>query len=83
MYSGVMDFCYSTKVGSIARMMAVLDIWLRGVGVDIIVVESEVIRILFVLDDHVMEYNACLHYHTQLTFVHVSSWTANDSEPGL
>ena len=55
-----MNFCYSTEVGSIALMMALLDIWLRGVVVDIIVVEGKIIRISFVLDDHVMEYNAYL-----------------------
>ena len=54
-----------------------------GYFLHIIVVKSEVIQIPFVLDDHVMMYNVCLHYHTQLSFVHVSGRTTNDGKAGL
>ena len=39
----------------------------------ILILKCKVVRISFVFDDHVVEYNTCLHDHSQLSFMHVAS----------
>ena len=64
-------------------MMVPFDIRLRGVVLHIIVIKTKVVRITLVLDDHVVEYDACLYYHTQFSLIHVSCRAANDGKSEL
>ena len=78
-----MNLYYSTKVGRVARMMVPLNIRLQRVVLHIIIFKSKVIQITLALNHHIMEYNTCLYYHSQLSLVHVSSRATDDSEASL
>ena len=83
MYIWVMNLCYSIKVDYIAWMIVPLDIGLRGVVLDVVIIVSKVVRITIILDDRVVEYNTCFHDHTQFSVVHVSSNAMRNGEASL
>ena len=60
-----------------------LDITLRGVVLHIIIITTKVVRITFILDDNVVEYNTCFYDHTQFSLARVSSKATVDGEVSL
>jgi len=57
-----------------------LNIRLQDDILRVIIVKRKVIRISFVFEDQVVEYNTCLHYYPQFSFMHVLSRAMDDGE---